>query len=39
VLRPAHETTAGVEGRVSIQVNPRIAHDTQRTVAEARALW
>ena len=39
VLRPVHETTAGVDGRVSIQVDPRIDHDTQRTVAEARALW
>ena len=24
---------------MSIQVDPRIDHDTQRTVAEARALW
>jgi transaldolase len=28
-----------VDGRVSIEVDPRIAHDTDRTVAEARALW
>jgi transaldolase len=28
-----------VDGRVSIEVDPRIAHDTERTVAEARALW
>jgi transaldolase len=39
VLRPVHEATGGVDGRVSIEVDPRIAHDTQRTVAEARALW
>ncbi|HEU5393000.1 MAG TPA: transaldolase [Streptosporangiaceae bacterium] len=39
VLRPAYEATGGVDGRVSIEVDPRIAHDTQRTVAEARALW
>ena len=39
VLRPVRETTAGVDGRVSIQVDPRIDHDTQRTVAEARLLW
>ena len=39
VLRPAYEATGGVDGRVSIEVDPRIAHDTGRTVAEARALW
>jgi transaldolase len=39
VLRPVFEATGGVDGRVSIEVDPRIAHDTQRTVAEARALW
>jgi transaldolase len=39
VLRPAYEATSGVDGRVSIEVDPRMAHDTQRTVAEARALW
>jgi transaldolase len=39
VLHPVHEATGGVDGRVSIEVDPRIAHDTQRTVAEARALW
>ena len=27
------------DGRVSIEVDPRIAHETERTVAEARALW
>jgi transaldolase len=39
VLMPVHEATDGVDGRVSIEVDPRIAHDTERTVAEARALW
>ena len=39
VLRPVYEATGGLDGRVSIEVDPRIAHDTQRTVAEARALW
>ena len=39
VLRPVYEATGGVDGRVSIEVDPRIAHDTGRTVAEARALW
>jgi transaldolase len=39
VLRPVYEATGGVDGRVSIEVDPRIAHDTERTIAEARALW
>ncbi len=39
VLRPVYEATDGVDGRVSIEVDPRIAHDTDRTVAEVRALW
>ncbi len=39
VLRPVHDATSGIDGRVSIEVDPRIAHDTKRTVAEATALW
>jgi transaldolase len=39
VLRPVFDATGGVDGRVSIEVDPRIAHDTDRTAAEARALW
>jgi len=39
VLRGVFEASGGVDGRVSIEVDPRIAHDTARTVAEARALW
>ncbi len=39
VLRPVYEATDGLDGRASIEVDPRIAHDTERTIAEARALW
>jgi transaldolase len=39
VLRPVHDATGGVDGRVSYEVDPRIAADTERTAAEARALW
>lgn len=39
VLRPVYEATGGVDGRVSIEVHPRLAHDTGATIAEARALW
>ncbi|MDR3557885.1 MAG: transaldolase [Syntrophobacteraceae bacterium] len=33
-----HERTAGVDGWVSLEVSPLLAHDTKKTVAEARAL-
>ena len=39
VLRPVYDATEGVDGRVSIEVDPRIARDTAKTIAEARALW
>ncbi|MCX4884883.1 transaldolase [Streptomyces turgidiscabies] len=39
VLRPVYDATDGVDGRVSIEVDPRLAHDTAATIAEARALW
>jgi len=39
VLRPVYDRTGGVDGRVSIEVDPRLAHECDRTVAEARALW
>ncbi|HEY1095131.1 MAG TPA: transaldolase, partial [Glycomyces sp.] len=39
VLAPVFETTGGQDGRVSIEVDPRLAHETQATIAEAKALW
>jgi len=39
VLRPVHDATHGLDGRVSIEVDPRLARDTAKTIAEARALW
>ncbi|MER7547155.1 transaldolase [Actinomadura sp.] len=39
VLRPVYDRTEGVDGRVSIEVDPRLAKDTAKTVAEARMLW
>jgi transaldolase len=39
VLRPAYDSTGGLDGRVSIEVDPRLARDTAKTIAEARALW
>ena len=37
-LRPIWERTHGVDGRVSIEVGPHLAHDTDGTIAEARRL-
>jgi transaldolase len=39
ILRPAYDASDGVDGRVSIEVDPRVAHDTDKTVAEAKQLW
>jgi transaldolase len=39
VLRPVYDSTGGIDGRVSLEVDPRIARDTEKTIAEARALW
>jgi len=39
VMRPAYDASSGVDGRVSIEVDPRVAHDTDKTVAEAKQLW
>jgi len=39
VLRPVYDQTEGLDGRVSIEVDPRLARDTEKTIAEARALW
>jgi transaldolase len=39
VFRPVYERTGGLDGRVSLEVDPRLAADTAKTIAEARALW
>ncbi len=38
VLAPVHARTGGVDGRVSIEVDPRLARATEATIAEAKAL-
>jgi transaldolase len=38
VLRPVFDATGGRDGRVSIEVDPRLAHRTAATVAEAKQL-
>ena len=39
VMKPAYDASAGVDGRVSIEVDPRLAYESGKTAAEARALW
>jgi transaldolase len=39
VLRPIYDESDGVDGRVSIEVDPRLARETKKTIAEARQLW
>jgi transaldolase len=39
VLRPVYERSGKRDGRVSIEVDPRISGDAERTAAEARGLW
>jgi transaldolase len=38
MFAPIHQRTAGVDGWVSLEVSPLLAHDTTRTIAEAKAL-
>src|SRR5215813_7768730 len=38
LFRPVHERTCGVDGWVSLEVSPLLAHDTQSTIAAAKEL-
>jgi transaldolase len=39
ILAPEFEASYGIDGRVSIEVDPRLAHDADKTVAQAVELW
>ncbi|UCD15225.1 MAG: transaldolase, partial [Candidatus Omnitrophota bacterium] len=39
ILRPVYDRTKGVDGYVSLEVDPKLAHDTEGTIAEARRLF
>lgn len=39
IMRPVYDATGGLDGRVSIEVEPRLAHDAAGTIAEAATLW
>jgi len=39
VLRPVYEHSQRRDGYVSLEVSPKLARDTQRTLEEVRRLW
>lgn len=39
VFAKTYEKSGGVDGRVSIEVDPRLAHDTDKTILQAIELW
>ncbi len=39
LFRPVYDRSGGRDGFVSLEVSPHLAHDTERTIAEARELW
>lgn len=39
LLRPTYDRLEGSDGFASLEVSPRLAHDTAATIAEARSLW
>jgi transaldolase/glucose-6-phosphate isomerase len=39
LFRPVYERTARIDGYVSLEVSPLLAHQTTETVAEAKRLW
>lgn len=39
LFAPIFASSLGIDGRVSIEVDPRLAHDTQRSIEQGRELW
>jgi transaldolase/glucose-6-phosphate isomerase len=39
ILRPVYDRTSSVDGYVSLEVSPELAHETDGTIAEARRLF
>jgi transaldolase len=38
-VRPVYDASDGVDGRVSLEVDPRMARETAATIAQAKQLW
>lgn len=39
LLKPLFDSTGGQDGRVSLEVSPLLARDTEGTIAQAKDLW
>ncbi|MBG6054186.1 transaldolase [Salinibacterium sp. CAN_S4] len=39
IFRPVYDSTGGQDGRVSIEVEPGLAHDAAGTIQQAQELW
>lgn len=39
IFRPVYDASHGLDGYISIEVPPTIAHDTEKTIAEARRYY
>ena len=39
LFKPVYDDTDGVDGRVSIEVEPTLARETEKTIAQAKELW
>jgi transaldolase/glucose-6-phosphate isomerase len=39
ILRPVFDSSDGLDGYVSLEVSPRLVHDTDGSIAEGRRLW
>jgi transaldolase/glucose-6-phosphate isomerase len=39
IFRPTWDRLSGADGYVSLEVSPKLANDTEGTIAEARRLW
>ncbi|MFI5733189.1 transaldolase [Kribbella sp. NPDC051587] len=39
LFKPIYDDTDGQDGRVSIEVEPTLAHDTAKTIEQAKQLW
>lgn len=39
IFRPVYESSGGLDGYISLEVTPTIAHDTEKTIQEARRYY
>lgn len=39
LFAPIFQTSNGIDGRVSIEVDPRLAHETEESIKQGRELW